>query len=53
MEQMAASSPDKYRVETGRKIHRGDADDHGILELVGSREDDGRHVGDQLEEVLE
>lgn len=40
-------------VQPASCIHRGRAHDDGPLELIRAREDNGRRVGEELEQVLE
>ena len=48
MQQMATSPADVQGVQPAGCIHRGYAHDNGPLELIWSREYDGRRVREEL-----
>jgi hypothetical protein len=53
MEEMTTPFPHEAGVKTASQVHRRDADYNRPLELLRPREDDGRPVGSEFEQILE
>lgn len=50
---MSTTLPQEVGIQPSGGIHSDDGDDDRVLKLIRAREDDGRGVGEHLEQVLE